>query len=643
MNRGVRMLKAEQSNFLFLKESFYSIPFFQRRYVWEEDNWKELLDNLLDKDSNHFLGSVIIKNDSSSRTHSIIDGQQRLTTISILIRVCYDIYHRAKQLDSGEISYYEQELGMMIFRWAKDEQDKSIQKPVIEHSLIDAPYYKRVVFKGLTQDEMDKIVLDSEMEKDSTHKKTTKSTDNAILKCYKYFYKELDGDTDKCDRIKNLLCTDSVGMIVKITIDENDNEQSIFDTINTAGVRLSCSDTIKNSIFQKAMECADTKNLKEYVIQFYKDTWEKIFSCDDDTVIYWNTEIQMGRYKRNNIEILLQSVALIKGFYDPEKNPIYKLADLYKYHIIEIIRRARNNDQPAIEAVKNFVNEIVSYAVIYKKYFATIDDNSAYTYDDGIERLLCILSAKGITALHPYLLKLIKERDDSTDPVADSKMLAEFKKLETYVVRSMVCGVSIANFNKECPLLIRGTKKVEDYIKEKNLTDDNFKAGLLNIRDNATAKILLFWIELYKESQDNKADKNPLVYSRYTLEHVMPQTWEKYWGIKTLPVRDPRDGSEIQDEDEALLARESAIYELGNMALLNQKLNSSISNYEIERKMKGVNNKKIKNPYGIEHYATLFTTKEVVKLYNEKQRWDEKIIRDRTLSYNDIVVKMWEI
>ena len=140
MNRGVRMLKAEQSNFLFLKESFYSIPFFQRRYVWEEDNWKELLDNLLDKDSNHFLGSVIIKNDSSSRTHSIIDGQQRLTTISILIRVCYDIYHRAKQLDSGEISYYEQELGMMIFRWAKDEQDKSIQKPVIEHSLIDAPY-----------------------------------------------------------------------------------------------------------------------------------------------------------------------------------------------------------------------------------------------------------------------------------------------------------------------------------------------------------------------------------------------------------------------------------------------------------------------------------------------------------------------
>lgn len=640
------MLKAEESNFLFLKESFYTIPFFQRRYVWEEANWKELVDNLLDRDSNHFLGSVIIRNEASNKkykSHSIIDGQQRLTTISILIRVCYDIYHRTKQLTPSEVSLYEQELGTMIFRWTKDEQKKLVQKTVIEHSLIDAPYFKKVISQGLTQDEMEGITLDSEMEKDSNQKKASKSTDNAILKCYKYFYKLLDGDTDKCDRITDLLCTDSLGMIVKITIDENDNEQSIFDTINTAGVRLSCADTIKNSIFQKAMEFANSAELKEYIIKFYKNSWEKTFATDDDTVIYWNTEIQLGRYKRNNIEILLQSVALIKGFYDPEKNPIYKIADLYKGYIKELIKSARNNNKSAIEAVEGFVNEIVSYAIIYKKYFAVIDDDSSYNYDNGIERLLCILSAKGITALHPYLLKLIKERDDSTDQDAEERMLAEFKKVETYVVRSIVCGASMANFNKECPVLIKGTKTVDDYIAEKNLTDDNFKAGLLKIKDNTTAKMLLFWIELYRVSLDDKADKNPLVYSKYTLEHIMPQTWEKHWGLKALTVRDPISGIEIKKEEDARVARESAIYELGNMALLTQKLNSSISNYEIERKMYGVKNSKVKNPYGIEHYAALFTTKEIVKLYKEKKRWDEKIIRDRTCSYFDTVIAMWQI
>lgn len=640
------MLKAEESNFLFLKESFYTIPFFQRSYVWKESNWKELVDNLLDRESNHFLGSIIIRNEVSDKKYklySIIDGQQRLTTISILIRVCYDIYHRTKQLSPNEISLYEQELGTMIFRWTKDEQKKLIRKVVIEHSLIDAPYFKKVISEGLTKDEMDEITLDSEMEKEKNQKKASKSTNNAILKCYKYFYKLLDNDTAKCDRITELLCTDSLGMIVKITIDENDNEQSIFDTINTAGVRLSCADTIKNSIFQKAMEYATTPELKDYIIRFYKNTWEKTFSADDDTVIYWNTEIQLGRYKRNNIEILLQSVALIKGFYNPEKNPIYKIADLYKEHIKELIRSARDNNDFAIEAVKYFVDEIVSYALIFKKYFTVMDDDSSYNYDDGIERLFCILSAKGITALHPYLLKLLKERDDSTDSNAEFLMLEEFKKIETYVVRSIVCGVPVANFNKECPALIKGTKTVEDYITEKNLTDDNFKAGLLKIKDNTTAKILLFWIELYRVSLDDKADKNPLVYSKYTLEHIMPKTWEKYWGINTLPVKNPISGTVIKKEEDAHVAREAAIYELGNMALLTQKLNSSISNYEIERKMYGVNNRKVKNPYGIEHYATLFTTKEIVKIYKDERKWDEKIIRDRTCSFYDTVISMWQI
>lgn len=73
---------------------YYDIPFFQRPYVWDDKNWEELLDNLMDSKHEHFLGAIILKSEGaysgSIPRYSVIDGQQRLTTLSILLRACYD-------------------------------------------------------------------------------------------------------------------------------------------------------------------------------------------------------------------------------------------------------------------------------------------------------------------------------------------------------------------------------------------------------------------------------------------------------------------------------------------------------------------------------------------------------------------------
>jgi uncharacterized protein with ParB-like and HNH nuclease domain len=71
------------------------IPFFQRGYVWDEDNWGELLDDLLDMHQSHFIGSIILKKQLQTESGVterclVIDGQQRLTTLSILLRACFD-------------------------------------------------------------------------------------------------------------------------------------------------------------------------------------------------------------------------------------------------------------------------------------------------------------------------------------------------------------------------------------------------------------------------------------------------------------------------------------------------------------------------------------------------------------------------
>lgn len=81
-----------------LEEVFFNVvlevPFFQRSYVWKKDNWEELLNDLFNMEITHFLGSIILKeqdnNSCKLKKYLIVDGQQRLTTLSILAKALYD-------------------------------------------------------------------------------------------------------------------------------------------------------------------------------------------------------------------------------------------------------------------------------------------------------------------------------------------------------------------------------------------------------------------------------------------------------------------------------------------------------------------------------------------------------------------------
>src|SRR5690606_7453801 len=81
----------------------FIIPFFQRSYVWKTENWSELWDNIQEEfqeiengnsQSEHFIGTIIIKQRDSERVgtleYDLIDGQQRLTTVCLLLKAFYD-------------------------------------------------------------------------------------------------------------------------------------------------------------------------------------------------------------------------------------------------------------------------------------------------------------------------------------------------------------------------------------------------------------------------------------------------------------------------------------------------------------------------------------------------------------------------
>ena len=119
--------------------------------------------------------------------------------------------------------------------------------------------------------------------------------------------------TDEAIELFNRLLDGENKILVVIDLSENEDEQSIFDTINSAGVRLSGADIIKNALFQQAIR--KIHNQAE-VVSLYDEKWASVFSKDEDAVSFWGDSRQTGRLLRDNIEILLHSIAVIQGFFD---------------------------------------------------------------------------------------------------------------------------------------------------------------------------------------------------------------------------------------------------------------------------------------------------------------------------------------
>jgi len=437
-----------------------------------------------------------------------------------------------------------------------------------------------------------------------------------ILRCYQYFLNELqDKSEDERKTLFNRILDHENKMLVVIDLAEgSDDEQAIFDTLNTAGVRLSPAEIVKNALFQQVIKVFGNK---KSAIDLYKETWEKTFLFDEDTVKYWEAERLTGRLMRDNIEILLHCIAVIKRFYDPDKHTLSDLSKLYKDEI------TRKNSKDELEA---FINEIIKYADIYRNRILTFDNSTLFSFDDAIKRLLHILEVLQISTFHPFILFVFKEYQND-----DSRIVHMLSNLEKFIVGRMISNQETKSYNKLCKDFINNPDLIVNKLRE--TTDDQISNGLRSI-SNKNAALLLFWVELNRRNRDRRYDIKELKYT-YSLEHIMPQKWEEHW--KGIPKTYNADGSEMTDE-EAKKNRYNKIYWIGNMTLLTSSLNSALRNYVFEKKMNGEGRKK-----GINAYADLSITKDdiVTQFENGDTVWDENKIITRTANIEKEVNQIW--
>ena len=234
--------------------------------MWDEKNWERLLDSLKNCNSSHYLGAIIIKmdarqNDNGFYCYSVIDGQQRITTLSILMRALMDNLHNNTVSNA---------LNCMLFC----RHDPSKRYTATSRGK------KNAVVK-LVPGFHDKNAYTALIENPEQAIKDYPS--NQLIACYKYF-KEATTTRTLATSIYKLLNNENINFIVKISLAENDNAQAIFDVSNGTGVSLTCADIIKNNLFSRINEGSR--------LSVYRNTWEQVF--DNKDYEYW-TDIYNSR------------------------------------------------------------------------------------------------------------------------------------------------------------------------------------------------------------------------------------------------------------------------------------------------------------------------------------------------------------
>ena len=638
---------ATPSSFLFLSNFYFSIPYFQRPYVWNEEQWEKLIESLTNEDDN-FIGSIIIKKEKNKPGYTIVDGQQRITTICVLLRACEHILNDKDYTLAINNILFHSEATMLP---AKVEEDKITLR--VNNSIVN---------------DFNKIMLGKILPEKSEKPFKIDETKNRIINCFNYFCgkKESDDSDEIIDIITEEKAKKIYNVLLKGGVDNNNNkgaciiqialnEQKIFNTINADGVKLTSVDIIKNNLFYKYRELLIQEKIDDKVaFDTYDLHWKKVFEEED--LKFWEKEVAT----------LFGYIGTIYKFFDRNKKD-------HKDDVLHKIYDSYINNIKDTEDMKKFIEGILNYAIIYKQYIRC--NNETLTWENKTRLTSFILENTGTNTLIPYLLKVYKKHckwikldnidEDSEIEILDKEQL--YRDLEIiYSVAFRFClsyeaSKKIKNFNKKILSIIdtdinnfANELKKDDNGNDADISDANFEKGLTNYVNNSDGKLTLYLIELYKRSKDSKSPQEDLMeIKNYSLEHIIPQNFTTHWNVLEHPVF-TIDGERINDENLAKDQRQKLIYAIGNMLLLTGPQNTSQSNEYIDYKVDSKNTIEKgpkKNRWSAyESCNTLFITKEVVITYrvNIESRkinelWDERDTRKRSNDLVNLLKKMFPI
>ena len=552
------------------------IPFFQRAYVWDEEQWDRFLDDMKyvsQTGNNYFLGPVILKQQPTNANadigdvRTLIDGQQRLTTLAL--------FFKALCLKTGE---------EFSSTFTLRQQPDTL---AVVHNHVNRRSFEAVLRLKPGEDIGD-------------------AGDDKILQAYNFFRDNIVKGEIKGQSVLNNL------IFVGVDLASDEDEQQVFDTLNSLGVRLTAAELLKNYFFGRDD------------LEFYNEFWKSVFEKDEETKAYWDREVTTGRISRTFIDLFFHAYLQIRVQQSSVENKrdygkLEKLFGSYKRFIDYLVRDRGEYGRALLTVKKEIVSDIKEYALQFRDNFNPDVTESHLTSEFGIERINAIIFGMENSTLVPYVLFILKNEQD------ERRRNQLFAALEAYIVRRVVAKASNKNYN----LLFSGTliskniRSAEEfgcYIREdaeeaNYLPDDNdVQAGFKQSRlVNKQAAGILYLMES-KMRVEGKAATALLGIGQYSLEHLMPKKWENHWSIPPSLTKEERD---------------KTLLTLGNLAIIPQRLNATMRDSAWVSKR----NHLLQHAPGI----------QTLSPYLEKSDWNETEIGNRAEWLCEMFLKTWKV
>lgn len=470
--------EAKMMGFMEGADKRFVIPVYQRKYDWKYDNCRQLYEDLkkivVDGRESHFFGSIVsaVVPKGSKIEYHIIDGQQRLTTITLLLLAIRNL------IAQGKISTTEGRLDEQISQrflvspWAS-EDDRIKLRPVKSDS-----------------EALAKLFGDEE-----DYDRSSNLTTNYQFFCDMVLKEEIP--------VADLYAAVGKLEIISITLDQGDNAQLIFESLNSTGLALTEGDKIRNYVLMGL----PAQNQSKY----YDTYWAKIERCTG-----------------NDVSAFVRDYLSIKEQIIPSINTVYRAFKDY----------AEKVSLP----IDTLLADLLRYARFYEKLLICKSGLKEQKLDDCLYRLKRL----EIVVTRPFLMEVLRLNQDGK--LTSKDVLQIFLITENYLFRRNICEVPTNALNK---IFLTLNREILRYDNTADNYVSKFIYALLSKRESgrfpddaeftgalATKQVYQmrgkYKAYLFERFENYGTIETKDVYTHldnnvYTIEHIMPQHLTPAW------------------------------------------------------------------------------------------------------------------
>lgn len=571
------------------------VPLFQRPYVWsQEDQWEPLWTDMVsvaarqfrgDMVKPHFLGAMVleaIETDTGDELDMrlVIDGQQRMTTLQIALEALCDLCGELKQDKHHKLL-------LKVTRNDAEACNEEDERFKLWPTTVDQEHFRRV------------MTCRSPAELKAAYGRSLEDIEigHALGDCYLYFHQAMmewlrpsDDGFDKRVEALSLTMRDKLRLVV-IDLKEEDDAQVIFETLNARGTPLLPADLVKNFLFHRA------RLEKQNIDALYQKYWKPF----DENDSYWRKEFGRGHTARARIDWFLQNYLSAR-----------KQDEVSTGHLYTAFRDFSLKQGTAAERLA----DLHRYAQVYRSFDEQPEGSREAVFFERV-RAMDILSA------YPCVLELFAAHSNRK-----TEVLKVLEDIESFLVRRMVCGLNTRGYNrlfvdvlKQIPgdsqvaARVRGFLKAFSADSNRWPDDEEFrkawvKKPIYDMLVQARVRMLLEALEQRLRGEKTEA----ITFQRkLQIEHLLPREWKQHW-----PLPDGISGEEAKER------RDHLLHTIGNLTLLNERLNPSVSNSGWDSKRRAI----------LEHSALNLNR-------TLGETWSEETIRQRSENLFKTATAIW--